>query len=252
MNRFLASSFLSILGCFLVLCAFNSCDTEDKPTNPETPSDDVTPTEQFKIKPVDIGLSVKWANANLGAKSEFDPGDYYAWGETVANKKNYTLETYKFYNSATKMYTKYVHYEPGPITIGGIPDGKVILDPEDDAAHVLLGSQWRMPTKKEGEELVATKNNPDYLWKNGYENGVRGTRITYKKTQASIFLVDGGWMKPYENNTCYESGDSSIWTSTYDNSKKWICDDSYRISGGYLVSSVTRWYGRNIRPVYPK
>ena len=32
---------------------------------------------------VDLGLSVKWATFNVGAKSPEEYGDYFAWGETL-------------------------------------------------------------------------------------------------------------------------------------------------------------------------
>ena len=36
---------------------------------------------------------------------------------------------------------------------GNIYNASEILKPEDDAAHVNMGSKWRMPTKDELEEL---------------------------------------------------------------------------------------------------
>ena len=35
------------------------------------------------IEYVDLGLSVKWANMNVGAESETDYGLYFQWGDTV-------------------------------------------------------------------------------------------------------------------------------------------------------------------------
>lgn len=34
---------------------------------------------------VDLGLSVKWANMNIGASNIYDVGEYFAWGETQTN-----------------------------------------------------------------------------------------------------------------------------------------------------------------------
>lgn len=42
---------------------------------------------------VDLGLSVKWADRNLGAASPLEAGDYYAFGETAA-KDYYDWDTY--------------------------------------------------------------------------------------------------------------------------------------------------------------
>ena len=34
------------------------------------------------VEAVDMGLSVKWANMNVGAKKSSGFGTYFAWGET--------------------------------------------------------------------------------------------------------------------------------------------------------------------------
>ena len=41
-----------------------------------------------EIVAVDLGLSVKWANCNIGANNPHEYGDYFAWGET-APKSSY-------------------------------------------------------------------------------------------------------------------------------------------------------------------
>ena len=38
-----------------------------------------------EVQAVDLGLSVKWANMNVGAINPEDYGDYFAWGETTTN-----------------------------------------------------------------------------------------------------------------------------------------------------------------------
>ena len=43
---------------------------------------------------VDLGLSVKWADKNVGATDESPYGDYYAWGET-STKDDYTWANYQ-------------------------------------------------------------------------------------------------------------------------------------------------------------
>jgi len=44
---------------------------------------------------VDIGLSVLWAKKNIGACTEDESGDYFAWGETEP-KSVYSMKNYKF------------------------------------------------------------------------------------------------------------------------------------------------------------
>ncbi|MDE5561826.1 MAG: hypothetical protein K2J00_08565, partial [Bacteroidaceae bacterium] len=41
-----------------------------------------------RMKAVDLGLSVRWANMNVGADTPEDYGDYFAWGE-VKTKRYY-------------------------------------------------------------------------------------------------------------------------------------------------------------------
>lgn len=103
----------------------------------------IAPTEA-----VDLGLSIPWANMNLGAASQEEYGDCYAWGETET-KDTFTFENYKWGESQRKYYSKYNIDE----SYGSL-DYKFALDPEDDAAHVMLGSKWRIPSCAEIDELV--------------------------------------------------------------------------------------------------
>lgn len=142
------------------------------------------------IKPelVDLGLSVKWASFNLGASIPEEFGEYFAWGETKP-KKNYEWSTYKWCNGTTRKMTKYcVEARYGD---NGFTDNKTVLEPNDDAACKLLGGKWRMPTRSEFEELVS---NCSFQIVN--HNGVRGVKITSKKTNYTdkwIFLPNAGF-----------------------------------------------------------
>ena len=55
---------------------------------------------------VDLGLSVYWAECNLGAEKPEDYGDYFSWGET-SPKDNYSWETYELCNGSSSTLTKY-------------------------------------------------------------------------------------------------------------------------------------------------
>ena len=89
---------------------------------------------------IDLGLSVKWASKNVVTRTQDNGQSYFAWGETSI-KNDYTWDTYKYYNGST--ITKY-----------NTTDKKSKLDPEDDVAQVVMGGDWRMPTKAEAKELV--------------------------------------------------------------------------------------------------
>ena len=151
-----------------------------------------------------------WAECNLGAEKPEDYGDYYAWGET-APKSDYSWETYKWCNGASNKLTKYCLKANTDCWDGeGSPDGKTVLDPEDDAAHVQLGGKWRIPTMKEMEALLALKSTEDYTWEEFGE--VAGVRITRKSTGAVLLLPAAG----YRDNTSVLSAKllCQYWSST--------------------------------------
>lgn len=135
--------------------------------------------EYIKDEPeaVDLGLKVKWASFNVGASCPEGYGDYFAWGET-STKTEFFEKNYKWYDGGS--YTKYTY-----------ADNKMVLDPEDDVAHVRYGGNWRMPTGDEFNELV---NNCDLTWTT--MNGVIGCKVSGKKAGYKdkwIFLPAAGY-----------------------------------------------------------
>ena len=91
---------------------------------------------------VDLGLpsGLLWAKCNIGAATENETGGYFSWGET-APKTEFGYGKYKFWNGST--FTKY-----------NWSDNLMELQPEDDAATVILGPWCHTPTKAEWEELI--------------------------------------------------------------------------------------------------
>ena len=136
-----------------------------------------------KIQPeaIDLGLSVKWANMNVGAESPEDYGDYFAWGET-STKSTYELSTYKWWNNTFVALTKYCTDN----TYGTV-DRKTVLEIADDVATVNWGSNWRMPTSEEQNEL---RENCTWTWTT--QNGVNGYKVTSKRNGNFIFLPAAG------------------------------------------------------------
>ena len=107
------------------------------------------------IKAVDLGLSVHWASANIGARTETENGYFYAWGELEPKQTYYDWENYKFCKEVyegDRDYSKFSKYVTD--SKWGEIDGKTRLDLEDDAAHEYLGDDWHIPTPKEFQELV--------------------------------------------------------------------------------------------------
>ena len=58
------------------------------------------------VEAVDLGLSVKWANMNVGATKDSGFGSYFAWGETKP-KKYYSWGTYAWSRDDTQFLVKY-------------------------------------------------------------------------------------------------------------------------------------------------
>ena len=107
-----------------------------------------TTTEDGKPMPsgcVDLGLpsGILWGKYNLGTIFPSKPGDYYAWGE-IETKKKYS-DNYKFYGESS--------IKDGVIKYNR-RDGKMVLELEDDAANVVLGVGYRIPTKEDWQELL--------------------------------------------------------------------------------------------------
>lgn len=191
--------------------------------------------EPFKIGPVDLGLSVKWANANLGADSEEAYGDYYAWGE-VETKEDFSLSTYKWWDGSylIKYNTR---------SSNGTVDNKTILDPEDDAAHVILGGCWRMPTYAEWIELI---DNCSIEWTT--ENAVVGMRVISRTNGNSIFLPAAGLRSG--TNFIYVGINGYYWSSSLNNNNPpyaWYLN----LNGGNpgMSNGGGRASGHSIRPV---
>ena len=153
-----------------------------------------------------------WSKCNMGANKPEGYGDYYAWGE-VETKETYDWNTYKWSNGAEEKLTKYCPTNRANYWDGeGSPDGKLELDPEDDAARVVLGGQWRMPT---GEELQALRNQCE--WELEVINGTIGYTVKSKSkgNLNSIFLPFAGCLdwnsdwQPY-----FEGIGAYFWSST--------------------------------------
>ena len=196
---------------------------------------------------VDLGLpsGTKWANMNVGASTETEYGDYFAWGETKP-KQDYSWSTYKWCNGSSTTLTKY-NTDSG---YGTDPDNKTDLDPEDDAAHVNMGGTWRMPTAADFHELI---NNTTAEWVSDYNgSGISGFRFTNKSDASKyIFLPAAG---NRGGTALYSQGSRGLyWSSSLTGTP------SYNQHLGFFAPSTVsetfysyRYYGQSVRAVMPK
>ena len=115
-----------------------------------------------KMEYVDLGLSVKWAKCNLGAKTPEEWGDLYCWAEIEPRSECPSDEEHKYYGK-----NKYDGDNP-----------LYVLAPEDDAATVKLGREWHIPTREQWQEL-----EDDCIWEKVYdgEKKLIGFKISGKK-----------------------------------------------------------------------
>jgi len=188
------------------------------------------------VEAVDLGLSVKWANMNVGAKRSTGYGTYFAWGETQP-KSYYSWNTYTWSKGDGQLPSKYSNN-----------DRMFQLTPSDDAARANWGGKWRMPTKEEYEELI----NPDNCsWEWTTKDGVNGYKVTGKRTGKSIFLPITGFR--FYENVQFRGIYGIYWTSslyTTSPSKAWCLEfDFSDISVHYGNLSGNRFSGRCIRAV---
>lgn len=190
---------------------------------------------------VDLGLSVKWATFNVGANAPEEAGDFFAWGE-IAPKDSYSWSNYKWCNGTENTLTKY-----NTDSNYGTTDYKTVLDLEDDAAHVIWGSSWRLPTKSEFEEL---KNCCQFEWVDDYNGtGAKGYKVTSKEpgfTDNFIFLPAP--TQPSGSNGYHYNG--SYWASCGD----YPLSSTQTVLGLYDhkwgLNSAVRYNHNIIRPVF--
>lgn len=107
------------------------------------------------VQEVELGLSVKWANVNLGVQNADEQGDHYAWGEIESGDKFgwcYYEHNDSAHSCSSILYlTKYCFDKYGEIN-DVEPGAELHL--LDDAAYIKWGDGWRMPSAEEFEELI--------------------------------------------------------------------------------------------------
>ena len=160
------------------------CEVTVATVPPQPPIEEEYDGKENDHRYVDLGLpsGLKWATRNVGATSPKDYGGYYAWGETVL-KNEYSWDNYSFCRNG--VYVDLKKYAP---TFGyGTQDDLTVLEPEDDAAHSVMGGKWFTPTKEEMQELL---DNCTFTWTD--QDGVQGYKVSSKTNSKSIFLPAGG------------------------------------------------------------
>ena len=189
---------------------------------------------------VDLGLSVRWADRNMGATSSTEPGWFLAWGE-LSPKQQYGLENYRYNMGDNKTMTKYVF--PSRETLSE-PDNLSTLEPEDDVATATLGEGWRMPTLAEFTEL---KEQCTWQWDDDATHP--GYRVTGPNGQ-HIFLPAAGMYS--DEDLMLSNLEGYYWTSevvTYMSDYAYAMRFSSRMIGHYVHCKDPRIAGFQVRAV---
>lgn len=197
---------------------------------------------------VDLGLpsGTKWATCNVGASSPEEYGDYFAWGETTT-KCCYEPNAYKWTRAEYKMDVdvdieldakKLTKYN----TETDAADDKWELDAEDDAAHVVWGGEWRMPTNEEWTEL---RKKCVWTWTTHY--GKNGYRVQSKVNGNSIFLPAAGEFCFMDIIEADQSGE--YWSKSLDVDVPTVAHGVIFAPDEYCHFAFDRYRGYSIRPV---
>lgn len=169
---------------------------------------------------VDLGLSVYWADYNVGSTENTEIGGCYGWGDVTGT----------YY---TEDETMYPNVNP-PSDISGT---------EYDIASYKWGNGWRIPTKEEMEELI---DNCDITWQNWCKCWEFTSKINGNSIKLPYASVRDG------KSTFYD--ECGYWTSTLD--KTYMAAYAlYTLKSGSDMDNINhfkRSYGFQIRPVKDK
>lgn len=205
---------------------------------------------------VDLGLpsGLKWAKRNILTESPdgfaFEGSGYYcsyfSWGNTDGHAPSNDAFTYDFGSSNSGPYAS----TPGSKLTGNIP-------PSMDAARMICGAPWRMPTSAEFQELFdncvfvqadgTTEISASTTNKLVTVNSVVGIYLKSKKNGNTIFFPVCG----------YGEGTSLIDKSSYGlywSSSSYSSSNSQRLyfynGGVYPLGNSGKYCGFPIRPVF--
>ena len=222
------------------------------------------------LETVDLGLpsNLKWAKWNIGADSEEESGLYFQWGDIQGytakqvgdggGLKAFNWADYKFsIDGSDSNFSKYNR-----------SDSKTVLDPEDDAAHVIMGGNWRMPTFEEykelclntdiylvpteGEEIQGTAQEDSgsvmINWASQAKGTLKGVKF-YKKGDKQTYMFVPAAGDALEGSMQVVGQVGVLWSSSLGSSDvqgAWYFD--FHAFGG-IVSNDGRYYGLPVRGV---
>ena len=201
---------------------------------------------------VDLGLPSRtlWAKCNIGAETETDYGVYFQWGDISGvsgslvgkySNEKYSWSTAPFNNGSGKFESTYFNSVKDTVCPNNV------LAKEYDAAAQIMGSDWRMPTQADLQELLSGTTNEWITNFNG--TGVNGMKFTSKtETSKYIFIPAAGYCIVGSVKTVGNSG--SVWSSSLYTSGLYRAQELVFGSGNSgMLNNDNRCNGLSVRGV---
>lgn len=219
----------------MVSHAINDLDTKEAMS-----TDSSLPEHDY----VDLGLpsGTLWATENIKDAEGNDL--YFAWGETrgYAREQIGNGEGKRPFSSEYKFGPDYIMEKYNE------NDGLEVLEPEDDAARVNWGEEWKIPTLMQFCELT---ENTEYEWTE--IDGVPGLKLTSKVegyTDKFIFFpavgrTNPGWIYGFGDTVEYWSSSVSTWAY----SEAHTLESSDNSPHPWPEGEMGRYAGCPIRPI---
>ena len=174
---------------------------------------------------IDLGTGKKWACCNVGARSPWEYGGFYAWGETeVKPYWTYNWDTYSLCDGTQETCRAL---------------GENIATTGYDVARKEWGGSWSMPSTV---DCLAIIDDCTFEWL--IFNGVEGAKVTGKNGN-SIFIPGAGYrwadMPRYRQCVYWTSEQSADYAHR---AYQMLLDDTQ-----HKVNEAARCIGLLIRPV---
>ncbi|MCQ2130558.1 MAG: hypothetical protein MJY94_04130 [Bacteroidales bacterium] len=206
-------------------------------------------TKSKYYEPVDLGLSVKWCNMNVGADYPEQYGYYFCWGQVSPVNLNrlwgfdsYLMELGSKRSTLGESDCGKEDDRLSRYVSGGMLEG-FPLPQSYDMATAHLGEDWRLPTKSEMEELLENCTYKMTIQKNVY-----GCLLTSKINGNSIFIPAGGSGVSHEEQ--HKGKTAFLWSSMSLSKYPQTADYLTLSESGPLFRYNLRILKLNVRAVY--